>query len=136
MVFAIWYKYISMKVMEKRKILIVDDDLDILEVIGLILESEGYEVELMSSGHEIFEHISKFNPDLILLDVMLGNMDGREICNNIKNTKDTLHIPIIMISATHNMAEFIKKNCRPDDFLEKPFDIVNLIHKVELKLSA
>lgn len=124
------------EVMEKRKILIVDDDLDILEVIGLILESEGYEVELMSSGQEIFEHISQFNPDLIILDVMLGNMDGREICNNIKNTKDTLHIPIIMISATHNMAEFIKKNCRPDDFLEKPFDIVTLIHKVELKLSA
>ena len=122
--------------MEKRKILIVDDDQDILEIIGLIFESEGYEVELMSSGKEIFEHISQFNPDLIILDVMLGNMDGREICNNIKNTKDTLHIPIIMISATHNMAEFIKKSCRPDDFLEKPFDIVNLINKVELKLTA
>jgi response regulator RpfG family c-di-GMP phosphodiesterase len=67
---------------------------------------------------------------------MLGNMDGREICNSIKNTKDTLHIPIIMISATHNMAEFIKKSCRPDDFLEKPFDIVKLINKVELKLTA
>ena len=123
-------------VMEKRKILIVDDDLDILEVIGLILEAEGYEVELMSSGKEIFDHISTFNPDLIILDVMLGNMDGREICNNIKNSKNTYHIPIIMISATHNMAEFIKKNCRPDDFLEKPFDIVNLINKVELKLTA
>lgn len=122
--------------MKKRKILIVDDDLDILEVIGLILESEGYEVELMSSGQQIFEHISKFNPDLIILDVMLGNMDGREICNNIKNTEDTLHIPIIMVSATHNMAEFIKQNCQPDDFLEKPFDIVNLINKVELKLTA
>ncbi len=122
--------------MKKRKILIVDDDQDILEVIGLILESEGYEVELMSSGQEIFEHITKFSPDLIILDVMLGNMDGREICNNIKNTPDTLHIPIIMISASHNLAEFVKKNCRPDDFLAKPFDIVNLIHKVELKLSA
>ncbi len=122
--------------MKKRKILIVDDDLDILEVIGLILESEGYEVELMSNGQQVFEQINLFKPDLIILDVMLGNMDGREICNNIKNTKDTLHIPIIMISATHNMAESIKKNCRPDDFLEKPFDIVNLINKVDLKLSA
>jgi len=136
MVFATSYKYLLKKVMDKRKILIVDDDRDILEVIGLIMESEGYEVELMSSGREIFEHISQFNPDLIILDVMLGNMDGREICNNIKNTKDTLHIPIIMISATHNMAEFIRINCRPDDFLEKPFDIINLINKVELRLTA
>ncbi|MGV3687195.1 MAG: response regulator [Daejeonella sp.] len=122
--------------MKKRKILVVDDDLDILEIIGLILESEGYEVELMSNGQEIFEHITQFSPDLIILDVMLGNMDGREICNNIKNTRDTLHIPIIMISATHNMAESLRKNCQPDDFLEKPFDIVSLINKVELKLTA
>lgn len=122
--------------MEKRKILIVDDDQDILEVIGLIMESEGHEVELMSSGQEIFEHISEFKPDLIILDVMLGNMDGRVICNSIKNTKDTFHIPIIMISATHNMADYIKNICRPDDILAKPFDIFNLIHKVELKLSA
>ena len=122
--------------MKKRKILIVDDDLDILEVVGLILESEGYEVQLMSNGQQIFENINKFNPDLIILDVMLGDMDGREICRNIKNTEETLHIPIIMISATHNMAEFVKKSCKPDDFLEKPFDIVNLIQKVELKLTA
>lgn len=122
--------------MKKRKILVVDDDLDILEIIGLILESEGYEVELMSNGQEIFEHITQFSPDLIILDVMLGNMDGREICNNIKNTRGTLHIPIIMISATHNMAESLRKNCQPDDFLEKPFDIVSLINKVELKLTA
>ncbi len=122
--------------MKKRKILIVDDDLDILEVIGLILESEGYEVELVSNGQQIFDHISQFNPDLIILDVMLGDMDGREICRNIKNSEGTLHIPIIMISATHNMAESIKKSCKPDDFIEKPFDIVNLITKVELKLSA
>jgi CheY-like chemotaxis protein len=122
--------------MDKRKIMVVDDDLDILEVIGLILELEGYDVELISNGREVFEHISDFHPDLIIMDVMLGNMDGREICNSIKNQPETLHIPIILISATHNMAEFLRKNCRPDDFLEKPFDIVNLINKVELKLSA
>ena len=124
------------KIMEKRKILIVDDDRDILEVMGIIMESEGYEVDLMSSGQKIFDHISTFNPDLIILDVMLGTMDGREICKKIKNTEDTLHIPIIMISASHNVADSVKKECKPDDFVAKPFDIVNLINKVELKLSA
>ncbi|WP_411274903.1 response regulator [Daejeonella sp.] len=122
--------------MEKRKILIVDDDRDILEVMGIIMESEGYEVDLMSSGQQIFEHISTFHPDLIILDVMLGNMDGREICKKIKNTEDTLHIPIIMISASHNMADSVEKECKSDDFVSKPFDIVNFINKVELKLSA
>jgi DNA-binding response OmpR family regulator len=122
--------------MSKGKILIADDDRDILNIIGLILEEEGFEVELLQTGNEVFEHISSFQPNLIILDVMLGNMDGREICNSIKTTKDTRHIPIIMISATHNMAESIKKSCKPDDFLEKPFDIINLINKVELKLSA
>ena len=122
--------------MSRGKILVVDDDLDILEIIGLILEGEGFQVELMESGKNIYQHIANFNPDLIILDVMLGNMDGREICNKIKNTKETQDIPVIMISATHNFDQFTKKNCKPDDFLEKPFDIVNLIHKVELKVSA
>ncbi len=125
-----------MGLMEKRKILIVDDDRDILEVMGLIMESEGYEVDLMSSGQKIFDHISIFNPDLIILDVMLGTMDGREICKKIKNTKDTLHIPIIMVSASHNIGDSVEKDCQPDDFVAKPFDIVNLINKVELKFSA
>lgn len=114
----------------------MDDDLDILEIIGLILEEEGFQVELVGTGKNIFRHIDHFHPDLIILDVMLGDMDGREICNNIKNTKMTNHIPVIMISATHSLDQFIKKNCRPDDFLAKPFDIINLIHKVQLKLTA
>ena len=122
--------------MEKRKILIVDDDRDILEVMGLIMESEGYEVDLISNGQKVFDHISEFNPDLIILDVMLGNMDGREICKQIKNTEDTLHIPVIMVSASHNINDSVEKTCQPDDFVEKPFDIVNLINKVEVKLSA
>ena len=122
--------------MSKGKILVVDDDLDILEVIGVILEGEGFQVELMESGKNIYQHIANFNPNLIILDVMLGNMAGREICNKIKNTKETQDIPVIMISATHNFDQFTKKNCKPDDFLEKPFDIVNLIHKVEVKVSA
>lgn len=122
--------------MNKGKILIVDDDLDILQVIGLILEDEGFQVKLLARGEEIFSHISTFNPDLIILDVMLGSMDGREICCNIKETRETHHIPVIMISASHSIDQFGQKQCFPDDFLAKPFDIVNLINKVELKLSA
>jgi DNA-binding response OmpR family regulator len=122
--------------MGKGKILIVDDNEAILHMIGFILEDEGFQVDLMADGISIFEHIYEFKPDLIILDVMLGDLDGRDICNHIKNTKSTFHIPVIMISATHNLAEFAQKNCRPDDFLEKPFDIINLIRKVELKLSA
>lgn len=120
----------------RRKILVIDDDPDILEIIGMILKEEGFDVELMKNGMNIFEHIYEFGPDLIILDVMLGNMDGREICNNIKSTLSTSHIPVILISASYDIYELGKKNCTPDDFLEKPFDLMKLIHKVELKLSA
>lgn len=118
------------------KILVVDDDLAILDVVGMILENEGYVVDLLSQGEQLFEHIAEFHPDLIILDVMLGSVDGRELCNQIKHRQGSNHIPVIMISASHNMRQMIKAFCMPDDFIEKPFDINDLISKVQLRISA
>jgi DNA-binding response OmpR family regulator len=102
----------------------------------MILESEGYSVDLLPEGKKVFDHIDNFHPDLIILDVMLGEVDGRDLCSQIKKAKDTTHIPIIMISATHNMKEIIFEKCKPDDYLSKPFDINTLINKVQTNLSA
>lgn len=77
----------------------------------------------------------KFEPNLILLDVMLGDHDGREICHEIKSTQHTSHISIIMISATHDLKSMDKKLCEPDDVIAKPFDIQNLIDKVSEQLG-
>ncbi len=120
-----------------RRILAVDDNEDILEIIKLILEDFGYEVTTLIDGTMIFDAIDTSHPDLILLDVMLGNADGRELCKRIKQAPETHDIPVILVSASHQVAERVTLNSgAPDDFLAKPFDINDLLEKVESHLAA
>lgn len=119
-----------------KKILVVDDNQEILEVIELILGLEGYQVSALLDARHFDERITEFGPDLILLDVMLGTLDGRDLCNLIKKNRLTLHIPIIMISASHNLSDMAGHVCYPNDFIAKPFDINNLLHKVNKQLAA
>ncbi|HTE02325.1 MAG TPA: response regulator [Mucilaginibacter sp.] len=119
-----------------QRILAVDDNEDILEVLQLILEDSGYEVETLTNGHLLFDKIKAHRPDLILLDIMLGNMDGRELCKNVKAKMETNNIPVILISASHNLSDRYKPCDAPNDFLAKPFDISELLEKVHTNLSA
>ena len=119
-----------------KKILAVDDDREIVEVIKIILEDEGYEVSTLTTGKNIFNVISSIRPDLILLDVMLGGMDGREICKSIKSHAIIKYIPIVMISASHNLQSFLKSPGSPNDFLAKPFDMEHLLSKVKKQLYS
>lgn len=119
-----------------KKILAVDDDHDIVDVIKIILEDEGYEVSTLTNGRNILDVISSVRPDLILLDVMLGGMDGREICKSIKSHAIFKYIPIVMISASHNLQSMLKMPGSPNDFLSKPFDIDHLVNKVRTQLGA
>ncbi|MFD2145689.1 response regulator [Mucilaginibacter antarcticus] len=114
-----------------QKILAVDDDKDILEIIQLILEDSGYEVETLADGQHLFEKINEVHPDLIILDIMLGNLDGRDLCRKVKAKMETHDIPVIMLSASHTITEGFTKNGNPDDFIAKPFDIEVLIQTVE-----
>jgi DNA-binding response OmpR family regulator len=125
--------------MEKRakKILVVDDDPDILEALRMILEDEGYEVTTSEKG-EYAENLHDTNgglPDLIILDVFLSGMDGRLICQKLKSQAETSHIPIIMVSA-HPNARQSAKTIGADDFLAKPFDLVELLTTVERYLLS
>jgi DNA-binding response OmpR family regulator len=119
-----------------QRILAVDDDKDILEVLRYILEDSGYEVDTLSDGHYLFDKIKEHTPDLILLDIMLGNMDGRELCKDVKAKKETHNIPVILISATHTANTSSAKDGGPDDFIAKPFDINVLLDSVERQLAA
>ena len=113
-----------------KKILVVDDDPDILIAIQAMLEDEGYVVEITEKG-EYAEQLQAANyPDLILLDMLLSGKDGREITRLLKNQLDTKHIPIIMLSA-HPGAFKETLAAGADDFLAKPFDIDMLLAKVE-----
>lgn len=121
-----------------RRVLAVDDNRDILDVIELILEDSGFEVETLTTGHGLFEKIKEINPDIILLDIMLGDLDGRELCEQVKMRPETSMIPVILISASHNMADSVaqKQKGAPNAFIAKPFDINDLIGAVEFHTAA
>ena len=114
-----------------KKILVVDDDDDVLETIQLILEIGGYDVEPLNDAELIFERIAEFEPHLILLDVVLGKIDGRTICAQIKGHTDSKHIPILMMSGLYASKEIQNMDCPPDDFMQKPFKMDTLLEKIE-----
>ena len=114
-----------------KKILVVDDDDDVLETIQLILEIGGYDVEPLSDAQLVFDRISDFKPDLVLLDVVLGKIDGRVICSQIKNHNETKSIPILMMSGLYDLKEIQSMECAPDDFMQKPFKMDVLLEKIE-----
>ena len=120
-----------------RRILAVDDDNDILEVLKYILEDSGYEVETLSNGYNLFSTIREHQPDLILLDIMLGGLDGRELCKHLKAGKETHNIPVILISASHYVSPNTShQGGGPDDFIAKPFDIDVLLRSIKRQLNA
>jgi DNA-binding response OmpR family regulator len=114
---------------KKKKILVVDDEPDILEFLQIILEDEGYTVTTTDKG----EYVEKLHdgglPDLILLDVLLSGKDGRDIVKQLKSQDDTRHIPVIMFSA-HPSAEEAARACGAEDFVAKPFEIDLLLAKI------
>lgn len=113
-----------------KRVLVIDDNEDILNVISILLDMEGYEVKCCDNGHCISETILTFSPHIILLDIMLGDMDGREVCRALKSNPRTEHIPVIMISASHGLYDGKDSGCLADDFIAKPFDIDMLARKV------
>ena len=117
-----------------NKILVVDDNMDILNVVELILKTNGFEVSAISNGHDVIKSTESFKPDLVLLDVYLGGMDGREICKKLKSSEETRHIPVIMFSA-HSTRQEIFNNCTAQDFIGKPFEIKELVGKIKYQLA-
>ncbi|MEO8569611.1 MAG: response regulator [Ginsengibacter sp.] len=116
------------------RILVVDDDTDILSVMEILLTMKGFEVEVTAKGENTFPKITTFRPDLILLDVLISGHDGRTICKQLKTDEATKHIPVIMFSAHPGAAATIA-DYGADDFIAKPFDVNNLIQKVNSQLT-
>lgn len=110
----------------KKKILVVDDDPDILDFLQVILEEEGYIVGTTNKGEYVEELHNGGLPTLILLDVFLSGKDGRHIVKHLKSQGETKHIPVIMFSA-HPSAEETARAAGADDFLAKPFEVDELI---------
>lgn len=112
-----------------RKILVVDDEPDILTAVKFILSKKKFSVETVSNWEKIPQFIDSHNPDLIILDISLGGADGREICRELKEAKKTSHIKIILFSAYYKVQDDLKE-CKADAFIAKPFEINYLIDTV------
>lgn len=113
-----------------KRILVVDDDPDILEVFQLALEAGQYNVYPLLSPRYIFKTIKDYQPDLIILDIMLNGMDGRAVFKELRSNADTENIPVILASARYDENYITSQQYLPDDYLEKPFNMTDMLQKV------
>jgi len=119
-----------------KKILILDDDTDILEILTMLLSEHGYDIKTTNSGKTIFEDIQSFKPDLLLMDVVIAGMNGRAICRSIKEDPSTCALRVILISGTHDLATSLDLPGAPDDFIAKPFDMNHLLRSIAQQLEV
>jgi DNA-binding response OmpR family regulator len=117
-----------------NKILVVDDDVDILSLVQTILSMNNFDVEAISRWEDIYSKMEEFKPNLVLLDVMLGGADGRDICKNLHLDEKTQNIPVVLFSANPEMGKYIKE-CTAQDFVAKPFEISSLLKTVKAHLN-
>lgn len=118
--------------MATQKILLVDDDPNILKVLSMRLEKTGYEVDSISDGFMALEKIRKDRPDLIILDLMLPEIDGYKVCRMLKFDETYKNIPVIMLTG-RTQEEDRKKGLQmgADAYIVKPFESKNLLMKIE-----
>lgn len=116
----------------KQKILIVDDDNNIAELISLYLTKECFDTLIVGDGESALEALKTFQPNLILLDLMLPGIDGYEVCRSVRSSSN---IPIIMLSAKGEIFDkVLGLELGADDYMEKPFDTKELVARVKAVL--
>lgn len=116
----------------KQKILIVDDDNNIAELISLYLTKECFETKIVNDGEEALRAVRSFNPNLILLDLMLPGMDGYQVCREVRQKSN---VPIIMLSAKGEVFDkVLGLELGADDYIIKPFDSKELVARVKAVL--
>ena len=117
---------------EKQRILIVDDDANIAELISLYLMKECYETMIVGDGEEALKRFPEFKPNLVLLDLMLPGMDGYQVCRELRSSSQ---VPIIMLSAKGEIFDkVLGLELGADDYMLKPFDTKELVARVKAVL--
>ena len=120
----------------KKKILVVDDEEDILHFLELVLREKGYEVATASSGHEALTRAQMVRPDLILLDIMMPQMDGWEVLKLLRVDEGTSDIPVAMLSARTEAKDRVQGLQEGAvDYICKPFSLQELLGKIETIFS-
>ncbi|MFT3704289.1 MAG: response regulator [Agriterribacter sp.] len=112
------------------KVLVVDDDEDLLQMIGIMLRAHKMQPNCVGEAGTVRKIINNSRPDVILMDIFLGNYDGRTICSQLKSDPEFAHIPVILYSAAHLTAESVLES-GADEFLHKPFSMNMLVGIIE-----
>ena len=113
-----------------NSVLIVDDDPDLLEMVCLLLRSHKLNVSCIRDGASFLTAITENKPDVVLMDISLGDADGRKLCHELKSMEAFAHIPVILYSAAEIPSNTVKES-KADDFLTKPFDNRQLVKKIK-----
>jgi two-component system phosphate regulon response regulator PhoB len=122
--------------MSQVKILIVEDEKDVLELIRYNLNNNGYGTETALTGWKALEKAIDYKPDLILLDLMLPEIDGLEVCDNLKNNTITAAIPVVMLTAKGTEADIVKGlQMGASDYITKPFSPRDLLARIKHVLN-
>jgi two-component system alkaline phosphatase synthesis response regulator PhoP len=121
--------------MQKLKILLVEDEEDIAEIIKLQAELAGYKVIVESDGLNGLRAVAREKPDLVILDIMLPGLNGLDVCRKIKSNPDTKGIPVIMISAkSEELDVILGLELGADDYVSKPFSVKVLLSRIRVVL--
>lgn len=112
----------------------LEDDSDIRYIIEYLLKDEGYELQLSSSFSELKYKLRDGLPDLFIIDVMLPDGNGIEICNDLKSDMFTRHIPVMVMSANPRSRQMSAQACA-DDYISKPFDLDDVVYRINSLLD-
>jgi DNA-binding response OmpR family regulator len=118
---------------KKKKIFVADDDEDIVQILSLMLQTKGYQVQTSRDASEILSFQSDNLPDLVLLDIWMSGVDGRDICSQLKSNVLTSQIPVLFISANSNIRD-ITRDSNADGYIAKPFEMNDMLETVEQML--
>ncbi len=115
----------------KKRVLLVDDDPDILKVNRILLEREGYDILTATGGEEALEMVKQGEVDLMVLDIMMPDVDGFEVCQRLKEDDESFHTPVLMLTAKTELADKILGYfVGAADYLTKPYDKSVLLGKI------
>lgn len=121
---------ISINIITMRKVLVVDENSEILLIVQILLHRYGFLVESVTRASDLEKKIIQFDPGLLIMDVKLEGGDGRDICRNLKTNRLTSHVPIILFSSDASVINDFQE-CNADDFISKPFDINKFVANVK-----
>ena len=120
----------------KKKILIVEDEPSLLKLESILLASRGYKVKGVGDGQAALDAVATMKPDMVLLDIMLPEIDGYEVCRQIKANEATRHILVIMLTAKKSSEDLVKgKQVGADDYITKPFKSAIVVETIKRFLS-